>query len=222
MSWIECMWKFARPPDDVMCSVRFLSGVWWTHRQVRRGFDFYSIRSSFSSLRSSLLGVPRFPGKLLQSALYQRWPLDFLEPPATDILSCVQSTVVYVSLKHALRWVHPSTMYTKYSICMHDILVSSRPKPQDRLGVNQPGHHPVGAAVAGAAATVFHDAVMTPMDVVKQRLQLGYHKGMLDCMLTIRRTEGTQVRACVCACASERTRLCACLSFSINRAVTPS
>lgn len=68
--------------------------------------------------------------------------------------------------------------------------------PQDRLGVNQPGHHPAGAAVAGAAATVFHDAVMTPMDVVKQRLQLGYHKGMLDCMLTIGRTEGTQVCAC--------------------------
>lgn len=66
---------------------------------------------------------------------------------------------------------------------------------QDRFGVNQPGHHPAGAAVAGAAATVFHDAIMTPMDVVKQRLQLGYHKGMLDCIMTIRRTEGTQVRA---------------------------
>ncbi len=61
--------------------------------------------------------------------------------------------------------------------------------------MNQPGHHPAGAAFAGAAATVFHDAVMTPMDVVKQRVQLGYHKGMLDCMLTIGRTEGTQVGA---------------------------
>ena len=59
--------------------------------------------------------------------------------------------------------------------------------------MNKPGHHPAGAAVAGAAATVFHDAIMTPMDVVKQRLQLGYHKGMLDCVLTIRRTEGAQV-----------------------------
>lgn len=66
---------------------------------------------------------------------------------------------------------------------------------QDRFGVNEPGHHPAGAAIAGAAATVFHDAIMTPMDVVKQRLQLGYHKGMLDCVLTIRRTEGTQVGA---------------------------
>ncbi|CAN0402290.1 unnamed protein product, partial [Laminaria digitata] len=63
---------------------------------------------------------------------------------------------------------------------------------QDRFGVNKPGHHPAGAAVAGAAATVFHDAIMTPMDVIKQRLQLGYHKGMLDCVMTIRRTEGAQ------------------------------
>lgn len=64
---------------------------------------------------------------------------------------------------------------------------------KDRFGVNKPGHHPAGAAVAGAAATVFHDAIMTPMDVVKQRLQLGHHKGMLDCMRTIRRTEGSKV-----------------------------
>lgn len=75
---------------------------------------------------------------------------------------------------------------------------------QDRFGVNKPGHHPAGAAVAGAAATVFHDAIMTPMDVIKQRLQLGYHKGMLDCVMTIRRTEGAQVGGwvgvllCVC------------------------
>lgn len=60
--------------------------------------------------------------------------------------------------------------------------------------MNQPGHHPAGAAIAGATATVFHDAVMTPMDVIKQRLQLGYHKGMVDCITTIRRTEGTKVR----------------------------
>lgn len=65
---------------------------------------------------------------------------------------------------------------------------------QDRLGVSLPGHHPAGAAVAGAAATVFHDAVMTPMDLVKQRLQLGYHKGIVDCVLTVQRSEGIQVK----------------------------
>jgi hypothetical protein len=41
------------------------------------------------------------------------------------------------------------------------------------LGANRPGHHPVAAASAGVLATVLHDGVLTPMDCVKQRLQLG-------------------------------------------------
>lgn len=39
-------------------------------------------------------------------------------------------------------------------------------------------------------ATTLHDAVLTPMDVVKQRLQLGYYKGVVDCVRTIVREEG--------------------------------
>ena len=98
---------------------------------------------------------------------------------------------------------------------------------QERLGVNQPGHHPAGAAFAGAAATVFHDAVMTPMDVVKQRLQLGYHKGMLDCMLTIGRTEGAQVGrwcllGCLCFTVCIPLSLCVCVFFGTDRADRPT
>lgn len=36
----------------------------------------------------------------------------------------------------------------------------------------------VGAALAGGVATFFHDCVMTPMDTLKQRLQLGLHSNM--------------------------------------------
>ena len=36
-------------------------------------------------------------------------------------------------------------------------------------------------AVAGAVAAVGHDAIMTPADVVKQRLQLGHYGGLVDC-----------------------------------------
>lgn len=42
----------------------------------------------------------------------------------------------------------------------------------------------IGAA--GIGATVAHDMIMTPMDVVKQRLQLGYYTGTLNCMKTVR------------------------------------
>lgn len=51
-------------------------------------------------------------------------------------------------------------------------------------------HQPVRAALCGALATVVHDAVITPTDVIKQRLQLGRYKGTLDCMFSIWRLEG--------------------------------
>ncbi len=43
------------------------------------------------------------------------------------------------------------------------------------------GPQPLAAAISGGIATIFHDSIMTPMDVIKQRLQLGYYRGMLDC-----------------------------------------
>ncbi|KAG5180363.1 mitoferrin-like protein [Tribonema minus] len=61
---------------------------------------------------------------------------------------------------------------------------------KERFGANGGGHAPVAAAAAGVFATVFHDAVMTPMDVIKQRLQLGYYRGIGDCVRTIARAEG--------------------------------
>jgi solute carrier family 25 (mitochondrial iron transporter), member 28/37 len=58
------------------------------------------------------------------------------------------------------------------------------------LGANAEGHHPVRAAAAGVIATTLHDAILTPMDVVKQRLQLGYYTGVTNCIRTIVKEEG--------------------------------
>lgn len=41
-----------------------------------------------------------------------------------------------------------------------------------RFGVNDPEHNVLGAAATGGIATVFHDGIMTPLDVIKQRLQV--------------------------------------------------
>lgn len=35
------------------------------------------------------------------------------------------------------------------------------------------GHHPAIAGVSGAIATIVNEAIMTPVDVIKQRLQVG-------------------------------------------------
>lgn len=63
---------------------------------------------------------------------------------------------------------------------------------KERLGGNRRGHHPLAHGAAGVVATVASDAVLTPMDVVKQRLQLfdnGY-KGVKNCIERILREEG--------------------------------
>lgn len=44
--------------------------------------------------------------------------------------------------------------------------------------------------VAGSLAAVGHDVVMTPADVVKQRLQLGHHANFAECATALVRTSG--------------------------------
>lgn len=51
-------------------------------------------------------------------------------------------------------------------------------------------HDPVRAAFCGATATFSHDLILTPMDVVKQRMQLGCYNSVGDCIRQIAKTEG--------------------------------
>jgi len=58
------------------------------------------------------------------------------------------------------------------------------------LGADQPGHHPIQAAISGALATLSHDLFMTPFDMAKQRLQLGYYRSVMHCLSSVAKTEG--------------------------------
>ncbi len=40
------------------------------------------------------------------------------------------------------------------------------------LGADAPGHHPLENAASGIVATLTGDSILTPMDTVKQRLQV--------------------------------------------------
>jgi len=61
-----------------------------------------------------------------------------------------------------------------------------------KFGGNKEGHHPLSTGAAGICATMVSDAVMTPMDAIKQRMQLGareYHS-LAHCTKSIIRNEG--------------------------------
>lgn len=63
---------------------------------------------------------------------------------------------------------------------------------KEKLGGNRPGYHPLAHGAAGIFATIASDAVLTPMDVVKQRLQLpgNAYKGIVDCIQKTLKDEG--------------------------------
>lgn len=54
------------------------------------------------------------------------------------------------------------------------------------------GHGPLAHALAGSAAAVFHDAVMNPAEVVKQRMQMfsSPYRNCTQCFMDIWRKEG--------------------------------
>ncbi|XP_071585063.1 mitoferrin-1 isoform X1 [Heliangelus exortis] len=58
--------------------------------------------------------------------------------------------------------------------------------------LQQGGNSHLANGIAGSVATLLHDAVMNPAEVVKQRMQMfnSPHKSVLACIRTVQRTEG--------------------------------
>ncbi|KAH8581923.1 mitochondrial carrier [Cryptosporidium sp. chipmunk genotype I] len=48
----------------------------------------------------------------------------------------------------------------------------------------------VSPAICGGLSTISHDVIATPLDVIKQRLQVGSYKGMGNCIITMLKKEG--------------------------------
>ncbi|MCO5551614.1 hypothetical protein L7F22_035677 [Adiantum nelumboides] len=74
----------------------------------------------------------------------------------------------------------------------HAVYFSVYEVAKEKLGGKRPGHHPIVYGAAGIFATITSDAVFTPMDVVKQRLQLpgSAYEGVIDCVRRTLRDEG--------------------------------
>lgn len=59
-----------------------------------------------------------------------------------------------------------------------------------RFAAKDDARRPVQMAACGGIATTVHDVILTPHDVVKQRLQLGRHVGGWECAAAVWRQEG--------------------------------
>jgi len=61
-----------------------------------------------------------------------------------------------------------------------------------QFGGNMMGHRPIETAAAGACATMMMDGILTPMDAVKQKMQLstGNYSNFFDCIKHVRANQG--------------------------------
>mmetsp|Transcript_7382 Transcript_7382/g.9361 ORF Transcript_7382/g.9361 Transcript_7382/m.9361 type:complete len:384 (-) Transcript_7382:1070-2221(-) len=88
-------------------------------------------------------------------------------------------------------WRGVSTMLTG-CIPAHAAYFSIYEHGKDVFSLNDPNatHNPLAAATCGSLATIAHDCIMTPMDVIKQRMQLGFGNSIRDCVAGIVKTDG--------------------------------
>jgi len=78
------------------------------------------------------------------------------------------------------------------AIPSHAVHFATYENLKHRLGGNEAGHHPLIIGLSGGVATMAHDAIVTPLDVVKQRLQVHHspYSGVLQCIRTVFAREG--------------------------------
>lgn len=89
-----------------------------------------------------------------------------------------------------------SSLFLLLIVCLilaHALYFSVFEASKRALGVTARGEHqPFRAALCGVIAAISHDLIMTPFDVVKQRMQLGYYASVRHCLKSIVRTEGVR------------------------------
>lgn len=103
-----------------------------------------------------------------------------------------------LGLRAALLTENPAALYRGLSAMVlgagpaHAVYFYVYEMSKKVLSMNQNPNNPLIHASSGILATVCSDAVFTPMDTIKQRLQLDNspYKGVMDCIRTVRRQEG--------------------------------
>lgn len=74
----------------------------------------------------------------------------------------------------------------------HALYFATYEKCKEIFGANDLGHQPISVAAAGACATIAADALMTPFDTIKQRMQISGNRyfSSFQCAHSVLRHEG--------------------------------
>lgn len=126
------------------------------------------------------------------------FPVDTLKTRMQALVSCpVQTVGLRQALSSVLKVEGPMGLYRGLGAMglgagpAHAVYFSVYESCKEFFSRGNP-NNAVAHAVSGVFATVASDAVFTPMDMVKQRLQLrsSPYKGVMDCIKTVLREEG--------------------------------
>ncbi|KAF2433701.1 asparaginyl-tRNA synthetase [Tothia fuscella] len=156
------------------------------------GFDYESLPPNFSLSANMAAGA--FAGIAEHSVMY---PIDLLKtrmqvvnPSPTAVYSGISNAMVTISRVEGFR-----TLWRGVSSPAHAVYFATYEAVKNAMGGNEGlhhEHHPLAAAVSGAAATIASDALMNPFDVIKQRMQLqnSAYRSLSHCARTMFKQEG--------------------------------
>ncbi|KAI8971202.1 mitochondrial carrier domain-containing protein [Pilobolus umbonatus] len=149
-------------------------------------YDYESLGNNTTMTQNAFAGALAGIGE--HCAMY---PVDSIKTRMQVIQSTAQlpEKQVPVTLRHLWRGVNSVVLgagpahalhFATYEIC------------KEYFGANMSGHQPIATAAAGACATLAHDALMNPFDVIKQRMQLrdSTYRSIRECARNVYKNEG--------------------------------
>lgn len=110
-------------------------------------------------------------------------------PVYSSVLDAVQTITRTEGVMRLYRGI-PAILLA--AIPSHAVYFATYEFCKEKFGANAKGHTPMRTAAAGACAVSAHDAIITPLDVVKQRLQVfnSRYTGIQHCVNDIMKQEG--------------------------------
>ncbi|KAI8378840.1 mitochondrial carrier domain-containing protein [Choanephora cucurbitarum] len=159
------------------------------HPEEEEEYDYESLGGNTTMLQNAFAGA--LAGIAEHCAMY---PVDSIKT-RMQVISTTSSTVSQmlkespVTLRSLWKGVNSVVLGAGPAHALH---FATYEFCKDKFGANSTnGHHPLANATAGACATLAHDTLMNPFDVVKQRMQLhNSYKTIRECARSVYTKEG--------------------------------